>query len=312
MDRAKVAAGIAQKHKELLPFLYAGELGQIPKEKRDAALNSLGLRYGYEFIEKFIQVPFRLPPTDEVCVRAFIRSRLTMPEPVEAKKAAAGTRATMEPKAARAVAVPLAGGANAEPGLDATRMGVPNEVEKAVSADVQASQPPATSEAAVEFQPDESHLEEPLILAAQVLENNPRRLAQLVNLVRLQRRLAHELGLRQIREGQLAKWTAVALRWPMFLVDLEMEPEMLGQLVMAEAPENPSDRYLRWDAVRELVSFLRDNGPGGEDTQVEFDLTEEGAVDALLKLSVTVPVARVTAAATSKEAAAEEAARVMA
>lgn len=67
MDRHKVAAGIAVKNSQLLPYLSAGE-------KAHADLKRYGLSFGYEFIEKFIQVPFVLPRPGEREVERYLRS----------------------------------------------------------------------------------------------------------------------------------------------------------------------------------------------------------------------------------------------
>ncbi|MCB9791715.1 MAG: hypothetical protein H6741_03220 [Alphaproteobacteria bacterium] len=57
MDREKVAAGFAARHKDVLPYLGA-TLGHA------GAAGVNGLDYGYAFIEKFLQLPFRLPTPD--------------------------------------------------------------------------------------------------------------------------------------------------------------------------------------------------------------------------------------------------------
>jgi KAP-like P-loop domain-containing protein len=71
MDRRKVAAGIALKHSSLLPYLRAGELEDAG---RNTNLEWYGLLFGYEFIEKFIQVPFVIPQPTEDGVRDYIHS----------------------------------------------------------------------------------------------------------------------------------------------------------------------------------------------------------------------------------------------
>ncbi|MCB9762194.1 MAG: hypothetical protein H6739_20510 [Alphaproteobacteria bacterium] len=57
MDREKVAAGFAARHKAVLPYLNAAS-------SNGAAEGMAGLEYGYAFIEKFLQLPFRLPTPD--------------------------------------------------------------------------------------------------------------------------------------------------------------------------------------------------------------------------------------------------------
>lgn len=61
MDRMKVAAGLAAKYERLFPYLFA-EKSSNP-EKNGYSYD--GLEYGYEFIEKFIQVPFQVPQADK-------------------------------------------------------------------------------------------------------------------------------------------------------------------------------------------------------------------------------------------------------
>ena len=60
MDRAKVAAGIAVKYEELLPYIYVDK-GGYSREDANKVDAASGLEFGYEFIEKFIQIPFSVP-----------------------------------------------------------------------------------------------------------------------------------------------------------------------------------------------------------------------------------------------------------
>jgi hypothetical protein len=71
MDRQKVAAGIALKHALLLPYLRAGEPGEAA---RNTDLAWYGVQFGYEFIEKFIQIPFVIPQPTEDGIMNYIRS----------------------------------------------------------------------------------------------------------------------------------------------------------------------------------------------------------------------------------------------
>ena len=55
MDRMKVAAGVAVRHKDLLGFLPVRRREE--KSEREQELRSAGIAYGYEFVEKFV-APF--------------------------------------------------------------------------------------------------------------------------------------------------------------------------------------------------------------------------------------------------------------
>lgn len=261
MDRAKVAAGIAVKSSELLPFLYARELAAASAATQEDALRTRGLEYGYEFIEKFIQLPFRLPPSERADVRSFIRGRLTL-----------RTVALTGSPAAAAGTLPVA---LAEPATQA-----PAALPAGTSAG------PAPTPAAPVA--DESHLEAPLLFATRILEGNPRRIAQLINLVRLQRRLAPILGV-VIADGQLAKWTAIALRWPLFILDLGAEPSLLKQLVDGNEPTSPSARFIHWRGIPDFVNFARAFGPP-DDFPENYRLNSAEVIEALLRLGITVPL----------------------
>lgn len=69
MDRTKVAAGVAMRNKELLPFLYPNA-GAGPVD--NGATGIKGLQFGYEFIEKFIQIPFSVPVPDTANVKQLL------------------------------------------------------------------------------------------------------------------------------------------------------------------------------------------------------------------------------------------------
>jgi hypothetical protein len=61
LDREMVAAGLAAKNKDILPYLAAGRHPASGKLE----IERVGIEYAYYFMEKFIQVPFRVPHPDE-------------------------------------------------------------------------------------------------------------------------------------------------------------------------------------------------------------------------------------------------------
>lgn len=68
IDRRKVAAGIAVAHEKSMPFVV-DERDPSGKLDHDAAVS-----YGYDFLEKFFQLPFRLPRTGPNSFRPFVES----------------------------------------------------------------------------------------------------------------------------------------------------------------------------------------------------------------------------------------------
>ena len=68
IDRAKVAAGLAATNKKLARYISDPNMpaSQIPS-------TSETLAYWYEYLEKFVQLPFRLPRVDDGGVRNYVR-----------------------------------------------------------------------------------------------------------------------------------------------------------------------------------------------------------------------------------------------
>jgi len=66
MDREKIAAGITLKCKDLLPYLEMGPSG-APIARHAAA-------FGYSYLEKFIQITFRVPRPSESGIEEFLQS----------------------------------------------------------------------------------------------------------------------------------------------------------------------------------------------------------------------------------------------
>lgn len=62
LDREMVAAGIAAKNEKILPYLAAGRAA-VESESED--YHRVGVEYAFSFMEKFVQVPFRIPRPDQ-------------------------------------------------------------------------------------------------------------------------------------------------------------------------------------------------------------------------------------------------------
>ena len=132
---------------------------------------------------------------------------------------------------------------------------------------------------------DESHLIEPILNASRVLKGNPRRIAQLVNLTRFQRLVAEAYVLEGISDEVLAKWTAVCLQWPQFVVQLEDDEDLRNYLRGLGENEPPKSA----DSWRRQISFLQREGDNGDSPS--SSIMHGDALDHLMFLSLTVPVA---------------------
>ena len=84
-----VAAGIAAKNERILPYLSAGRL----KSATDLTdVYRTGLDYGYSFMEKFVEVPFRVPNRMTVKLAdGFLLSQKRCPHTRAAKTPSAGS-----------------------------------------------------------------------------------------------------------------------------------------------------------------------------------------------------------------------------
>jgi hypothetical protein len=74
LDREMVAAGIAAKNEKILPYLAAG---RAPSSKENPDHYRSGVEYGYSFMEKFVQVPFRVPRPDVREIAQWVPELLT-------------------------------------------------------------------------------------------------------------------------------------------------------------------------------------------------------------------------------------------
>jgi hypothetical protein len=94
IDRKRVAAGIAAKYEKLLPFVAGRSSAAASTLPYDPAL---ALEYGHDFLEKFIQLPFRLPRANAIDIAPMLdkllnttsavapaRSRDLPPDPLDA------------------------------------------------------------------------------------------------------------------------------------------------------------------------------------------------------------------------------------
>ncbi len=281
MDREKVAAGLAVKYEKLLPYLMPD--GRNEKGEVDPRL---GLDYGFTFIEKFVQLPFRVPTPKPINLRWFLYTLSGQPlgavppspqlgSPTSARDSAGGggTQPSPEPAAARS-------GAAAEQRIER------RERLKLV------------------LRVDSEAVEEVALMVAPALENNPRRLKQFVNLFRLRAHIASETGAFDEVEGrtltfpQLGKFVAISLAWPGLLTDLAEKPSLLPDLQEAALGdesqaeiwvEQPEGRWFRLPALKALLKYgcVEDSGFPGTPDPNTYSLADAD-LDRLLRVSPKV------------------------
>ena len=75
LDREKIAAGLAAKFDKVLPYMES--LGSLQESSNTAHLANRGQVFGQQFLQKFIQLPCRLPVPAEASWDEFVRGLFT-------------------------------------------------------------------------------------------------------------------------------------------------------------------------------------------------------------------------------------------
>ncbi|HEV7643156.1 MAG TPA: P-loop NTPase fold protein [Pyrinomonadaceae bacterium] len=240
MDREKVAAGIAVKHEKLLEYL-------APSSPTDKPNANPKLEYGFEFIEKFIQVPFKVPqarPDDieklimELSGRTSVSSQTTtniLDEPVAVDSIKFSTGLTKP-----------------------TRWVESNVIYKPV----ESKEPPKQEDV------DSPAIDKVIKTVGPFFDYNPRRIKQFLNIYRLKIYIGNETGLfnpppegsahKRINLYKLGKFVAIDLRYPMLIAELDDNPMLLDELqkLAAEDLEASSVSSDYWAAKIRLKKLL--------------------------------------------------------
>jgi hypothetical protein len=236
MDREKVAAGLAVKFKELLPYLsgfdrYSDGSQVVSKSPL------FGLEYGYNFIEKFIQIPFLVPRPDEKNLRKLldqIGKSSTVNKPLAEEESAKidspidMTKPDIEDQV------------NAEHEREEIGHSGESHDAKQEESGEDVEEQVKREEARVAFDRDFDRIRDIVQKVNPALESNPRRVKQFINLFRLRAYIAIETGFIDLdkREPSIKDWTfeklgkliAISLRWPLLLAELDKDPTILLEI----------------------------------------------------------------------------------
>jgi hypothetical protein len=251
MDREKVAAGLAVKYEKLLPCLISlvADTAETTELKyRD------GLAFGHAFLQKFIQLPFRVPEPNPGNYREFIK---TISTPVKMSN--------------QRIEIPISRPIKSE--FQPKTQGQGKSEPLDAPAEIPSTPPPTPAQVQVRrqrelrFGGDSDTVQAVALMVADTLGRNPRRLKQFVNLFRLQAYIANEIGLfdrdpmgsTPITLEQLGKFVAISLWWPALLADFADDPTLLGKLEeFADGdPRAGSTTEKRWLSEPRIKKFLR-------------------------------------------------------
>ena len=316
MDRAKVAAGLAVKFKELLPFLAeptAQEQANLGQARED------GILFGHAFVEKFVQL------------------QLTLPRPKGLSGLLSDVLGVASAPADAPAEAPPASSSSSGPTVLASfgPQGPANEHRPTQTTSPERGHPDdagAAGESVVARRKRDSlgvwttFIEDPadagslgkmnafLEMVAPVFDHNPRRVKHFINALRLRARIWLKVVQKKPggQEGpdatlaQTAKFVAMGLRWPELLNDLQQDPALLDRVLrycahadkgetpsgVAEAPLTKVEQLVsppgRWTKSR-LWTLLAWPTPADEETAMEYSLQGFPVEDYLSTLPPSSP-----------------------
>ncbi len=260
MDRGKVAAGLAVKHREIIPYLNPRLVDQNVDGAGDS--NELaGLRYGYSFIEKFVQLPFTIPRATESEIQTMM-DVIATELPLEVTEIASADRVAVSTD-------------KVDKGRNKTEISETEEPAGSTE-DFKESETKEEQQRWLELRiaEDSEQVKAIVNMVASSLDCNPRRVKQFINLFRLRAYIAYETQLLILPENiggseggvtleQLGKMVAIGLKWPLFAESLERDESLLEMLAdFAEARPRPiksleDDIAKRWAEESKLMELMR-------------------------------------------------------
>ena len=274
MDREKVAAGLAVKHKEVIPYLFSSV--QAPSEQTQGNQDSLkGIEYGYTFIEKFVQLPFHVPRPAKEQFDQFVVSLSSSEQPQDSIWQAIWNLFWI-------------GFQNIQRLIRWIRPEKQNQEKHPGDLEKAPTQPDGANASQQEIEKrleklkvktgsDSPEINNILEMVAPALDWNPRRLKQFLNLFRLRAYIASATGLfDEIGESpaltleQLGKFTAIGVKWPLLMVELTKDEQLLANLqkcVLNKQKYDGTTTY--WGSEPKLLELLFDRAEKQPDYSLE-------------------------------------------
>ena len=267
MDREKVAASFAVKYENILPYLIS-ETAEIDPDILERRTVNKGLAYGYAFIEKFVQLPFFVPqPSQENFERflAQLATSRTQTTEISSQKPKFSWRKLL-PRNLFSRSKVQSDSLATIPNQDSLSDDIQNDIQN----DIQAEQQAAIKRLEaiqVQFEQDSPTVRDVIMMVAPALDYNPRRIKQFINVFRLKVYIAFTTGLffeERDSEGnllhpcltfeQLGKFTAISLKWPLLLSELDTDSRLLAKLedfaLRESIPPKEGETKEYGDAVR--------------------------------------------------------------
>jgi formylglycine-generating enzyme required for sulfatase activity len=209
--------------------IMAAELASINKEVIEY-LDIEGLEYGYDFIEKFIQLPFKVPAPKIKELSTF----LTLLNESEFNSNSSGSVEEFN-KSKDITTI----GSSKEESKSLNK----NEVKETEIDDYQntaAGSNKSNVVRVIDCYEDINISKKVIEMIAPAMDNNPRRIKQFINLFRFQKFIGEKTGLFDYIEStdpkqrwnckKLAKYVAISINWPSLVSALSLNIKLLEQL----------------------------------------------------------------------------------
>nr|WP_306432072.1 P-loop NTPase fold protein [Lysinibacillus fusiformis] len=275
MDRKKVAAGYAMHHEKLLTYLAPNTLDEEGKSN-PLSVAQQGLQYGYSYIEKFIQVPFRVPKPNQTDVIRLLDTVAKRPMKIK-KKSNIKNEIVNIGKRTWAWAF-------RNNNFYFTSSPELTEQEKNEMSAKKVHQDNLRVLLDVK---DSISVKNVIAMIAPYLDYNPRRIKQFLNIFRLYGYLSDELGLLRHPKNykgeliglsleQLGKLIAISLKWPQFMTEAIDNADFIKkflQFVYDEVDDNIAKQFGVWRNETKLIKLLRE-GCVNVDGQIDKELTQ--------------------------------------
>jgi formylglycine-generating enzyme required for sulfatase activity len=313
MDREKVAASLAVKYENILKYLPS-ETTEIDPDILARRSANKGLAYGYTFIEKFVQLPFLVPqPSQSDFERFLIQLATSTPPNLQPAKphftffqSFWGKFKLALPQRNNSQKHLTSATSNQTSDLKNLSLDNPSieseqtEKEKARASVIKRLEAIQVNKS---DNRDSQTVRNVIMMVAPALDYNPRRIKHFINVFRLKVYIANETGLffeerdendnllvPSLTFEQLGKFTAISLKWPLLLSDLENDKKILAKLEEFALDEEKTKEYeesLRYWGSHIKLKALMAYGHDKLAANSKFSLAEVN-VDKLLQVSPRV------------------------
>jgi hypothetical protein len=241
MDAQAVACSIEAKYKDLC-------------ERLGDAEDPGGLTLGQRFLEKIVQINFRIPRADTRLIESFVDAHLgsLSEEPSEKPR-----EEEVRVEAERLIEAEQRAGKPLDEAVEVVKVARPDMSQEIVTE--------ARQEVFARSFDDSEDVKHAVYEAVPYLECNPRKIKRFINVFRLRALIANRRGLLEggvIRLELLAKWMIVGMRWPDFARVASDDESWIASLVEA------------YDIQGKLIgpSALRVDDQQRKDAQSRLDL----------------------------------------